>query len=421
MAKFGQGFIQSLINPSYGQGLMQVAQQAGALPSELIKAKKDAEREEKFRQIMQMGTAAIGTQDPTNLTRTAQALMKIPGYEQQAVEFATMAQQANKALQEKQSVLNTANALAARADKLGLSEVANTARGTADMDTLNKIAADLRKEELARLPATPSVSRARIQAAGLNPSDYDVTKLTREQVTDIVSGAQSDLEAWTTESGETVAARVSKNGLVMTKDTGGKFVLPNEAGLVEKAPQVSEVLNVSEKFIDNLADESIKDFVDLKSKAEMAVGKIDIIDRQLGRLANMPTGMAANLELNLRRVAEFFGLGYDPEVTNAQTFMMEVANLVKTEIKAFGSGTSITDADREYTQKMVGGSITDQAEALQSMLNIYRRAAAETVNKYNSVRADTANRIGENNMGTFGTINLPTSNRFEGFSVDRGQ
>lgn len=421
MAKFGQGFINSLINPSYGEGLMQVAQQAGALPSELIKAKKDAEREEKFRQIMQMGTAAIGTQDPTNLARTAQALMNIPGYEKQAVEFATMAQQANTKMQKQQAIVNTANSLAERADKLGLSEVAKSARGTRDESLLADINEDITKEELARLPATVAVSRARLKAAGFNPDDYDVGSLTKEEVTDIVSGAASDVEAWTTNTGETVAARVSKNGLVMTKDTGGKFVLPNEAGLVKRAPQVSEVLNTSQKFIDGLGDQGLKDFIELRDGAQGASEKIMIIDRQLSRLENMPTGFGAELGLAFRRVGQFMGLPYDPQVTNAQEFLIEAAKFVKEEINAFGAGTGLSDKDREFTEKMVAGNITNEREALEGILNIYRRGAVRAIDNYNSVRKDTAKRVGEQNMATFGTIGVPTGKRFEGFSVDRGQ
>ena len=90
--------------------------------------------------------------------------------------------------------------------------------------------------------------------------------------------------------------------------------------------------------------------------------------------------------------------------------MMEVANLVKTQIKAFGSGTSITDADREYTQRMVGGQITEQAEALEEMLKIYRDSAIETITEYNKVVEKTSKRVGgAENMGTFFTIDIPKS------------
>jgi hypothetical protein len=273
-------------------------------------------------------------------------------------------------------------------------------------------------ERVKRLPASAAKNRRRLIGAGLNPQDYDVKTLTDDDVTNIIDGqVDADVEAWTNEAGDIVSVAVSSSGKVKTRDTGDKWVLPYEAGLVRPAPEVSKVLQQSERFVEALGDESIKDLVDLKDKAEAAQDKLKIIDRQLLRIGGMPTGLAANVELGLRRVAEFFGLGYDPKVTNAQEFMMEVANLVKTEIKAFGSGTSITDADREYTQNMVGGDITSQAQALENMLNIYRRAAVESINNYNTVRGKTAKSYGEENMGTFVPMDVPPSNEFAGFSI----
>jgi len=143
-----------------------------------------------------------------------------------------------------------------------------------------------------------------------------------------------------------------------------------------------------------------------------------VIDRQLARLdGGMPTGIAANVSVGLQQVGQLMGMPYDPALVNAQEYMMEVANLVKSEIKAFGSGTSITDADREYTQRMVGGDITQQAQALENMLKIYREAAVETLGTYNSLVDQTGKKVGTENMGSFQQITVPQ----EGLSEDAQQ
>jgi hypothetical protein len=56
---------------------------------------------------------------------------------------------------------------------------------------------------------------------------------------------------------------------------------------------------------------------------------------------------------------------------------------------------------------MVGGDIKQQAEALESMLNIYREAALGTINTYNDVIKSTTSKLGSENMGTFQQITLP--------------
>ena len=161
-------------------------------------------------------------------------------------------------------------------------------------------------------------------------------------------------------------------------------------------------------MVEALADESVKDIVTKRDKARTAKSKVDVLNRQLDRLeGGMPTGIAANLQVGLAQVGQLMGMPYNPELVNAQEYMMEVANLVKQEIKAFGSGTSITDADREYTQRMVGGDITQQAEALEKMLNIYKEAAETTIREYNEIVEKTAIKIGEENMGSFQPITMP--------------
>ena len=158
-----------------------------------------------------------------------------------------------------------------------------------------------------------------------------------------------------------------------------------------------------------MAEAGVKDVIDQREKARTARQRLSVIERQLSRLeGGMPTGIAANFEVGLRRVGELIGLPYDPQVTNAETYMMDAAQLVRDQIKAFGSGTSITDADRVYTERMVGGDITQQAQALEEMLNIFRNSAIETITSYNTVIGQVKDDIGEDNMSGFQPITIPS-------------
>ena len=104
---------------------------------------------------------------------------------------------------------------------------------------------------------------------------------------------------------------------------------------------------------------------------------------------------------------------YDPQLVDAQNYMQEVAELVKNEIKAFGSGTSITDADRAYTQDMVGGDITVQAEALIKLLNIRRRGMVQTVEDYNTIRQGYVDADMGNSLAAFPKYGIPKSRQEE--------
>ena len=193
------------------------------------------------------------------------------------------------------------------------------------------------------------------------------------------------------------------------------FVEPSELGLVQPAPSVQKVIDVSGKLIERLNDESITDLVTFRDKARVAKDTLMLLDRQLARIdGGMPTGIAANISVGLKKVGQLMGMPYDPELISAEEYMMEVATLVKQEIKAFGSGTGLSDKDRDFTQVMVGGDITKQAEALENILKKFRDAAIGTLSTYNGLVEQTSKSVGAENMGTFQQITVPQ----EGLSAE---
>jgi len=56
---------------------------------------------------------------------------------------------------------------------------------------------------------------------------------------------------------------------------------------------------------------------------------------------------------------------------------------VGTIIKQFGSGTGLSDADREYAEKIVGGKITLTEEAIRKIISINKRAYQNVIRNYN--------------------------------------
>jgi len=70
MARFGQGFIQALTNPSYQQGLFTAAQGVGAAPGV-------AAAEQKQSVAMQLVNDALASNDPTKLIEASQTMRTI--------------------------------------------------------------------------------------------------------------------------------------------------------------------------------------------------------------------------------------------------------------------------------------------------------------------------------------------------------
>jgi len=401
MARFSQEFLRAMASPTFGQGLFTAAQQAAKLPVQL---QQQQQAQQMRQQLSQM--------DPN----TPEGLAELARFYQSQGDMANAAKYA-KAARELQAQRTAQTQLAAfqeqvakAAESAGLKDQAATARSTTDMDELRAISEDVREFQIEQLPLdNPQVIKARLKMAGFTPAQITAMgTLSADEADALLKGRTGKLEAWQDVEGNIKPVNVNDFGLVYNDQTN-KYVKASELGLVRKAPQVQEEIDAGQEVgVKAMAEANVTNFVELNTKAQDARNMIELIDRQTGRLeGGMPTGLAANVELNLRRFGELIGLPYDPAVTNAETFVSEAGKIVADQIKDFGSGTGLSDADREYAKLIAAADITTQQEALLALLKIRRRAMVETVQNFNKVRTATARRVGEQNMTSFPSITMP--------------
>ena len=403
MAKFSQEFLRQMASPmgSVQGGLLSAIGGAATLPQQL--------RKQEQIQTQKQQLSEIDPNTPEGLAQLAKFYQE-QGDMENAVKYAKAARdlQAQGAAQAQLSAFQEQVARAAEA--AGLTDQAATARSTTDMDELRAISEDVREFQIEQLPLdNPQVIKARLKMAGFTPAQITAMgTLSSEEADALLKGRTGKLEAWQDIDGKIKAVNINDFGLVYNEQTN-KYVKASELGLVRKAPQVQEVIDKGQEVgAEKMAEANVNNFVELNTKAQDARDMIELIDRQTGRLeGGMPTGLAANVELNLRRFGELIGLPYDPAVTNAETFISEAGKIVADQIKDFGSGTGLSDADREYAKLIAAADITTQQEALLSLLKIRRRAMVETVNNFNKVRTATAKRVGEDNMTSFPSITMP--------------
>ena len=391
---------QDAARPAYLEGLFTAAQQAGMAPQ--VRREREA----------------LSQMDPS----TVQGLGGLATYYQgqgdmeNATKYATAARdlQAQAAAQTQLSAFQEQVAVAA--ESAGLVDQAATARATTDMDELRGISKDIREFQIEQLPLdNPQVIKARLKMAGFTPAQVTAMgTLSKEDADALLKGRTGKLEAWQDAEGNIKAVNVNDFGLVYNDQTN-TYVKAGELGLVRKAPQAQEIIdNTNKEQKQALAKAGVDNFIKMGEKARSAVRTLDTIDRQLARVeGGIPTGIAANLEVTLRQIGQAIGMPYDPKLVDSQNYMQEVAELVKQEIKAFGSGTSITDADREYTQNMVGGDARVQAEALIKLLNIRRRGMVQTIEDYNTIRKGYSNANLESVLAGFPEYGIPKAKQKE--------
>lgn len=405
---------QDAARPAYLEGLFTAAQQAGMAPQ--VRREREALSQLDPSTVQGLGGLATyyqGQGDMENATKYATAARDL---------------QAQAAAQTQLSAFQEQVAVAA--ESAGLVDQAATARATTDMDELRGISKDIREFQIEQLPLdNPQVIKARLKMAGFTPAQVTAMgTLSKEDADALLKGRTGKLEAWQDAEGNIKAVNVNDFGLVYNDQTN-TYVKAGELGLVRKAPQAQEIIdNTNREQKQALAKAGVDNFIKMGDKAKSAVRTLDTIDRQLARVeGGIPTGIAANLEVTLRQIGQAIGMPYDSKLVDSQNYMQEVAELVKQEIKAFGSGTSITDADREYTQNMVGGDARVQAEALIKLLNIRRRGMVQTIEDYNAIRKGYSNANLESVLAGFPEYGIPKSKQKEeaaavlpeGFELDQ--
>ena len=397
MARISEQVLAGLARPAFAQGMFDLGAAIGNVPGQ-IQQRREQEK-----------LAGFNPNTVEGLTGLAQYYQG-QGDMQSAVKFVSAARELGAQQAEQQQLDAFKEQVAVAAENAGLTDQAATARATTDMDELRGISKDVREFQIEQLPLdNPQVIKARLRMAGFTPAQITAMgTLSSEDANDLLKGRTGKLEAWQDNQGYIQAVNVNDFGLVYSDQTN-TYVKASELGLVRKAPQVQEVIDAGQSVgTEAMAEANVKNFVELNTKAQDARNMIELIDRQVGKLeGGMPTGLAANVELNLRRFGELIGLPYDPAVTNAETFISEAGKIVADQIKDFGSGTGLSDADREYAKLIAAADITTQQEALFSLLKIRRNAVVRTVENFNKVRTATAKRVGEQNMTSFPSITMP--------------
>lgn len=422
MAKFSQQFLANLGRPQMTESLFGLGAAIGNLPAQKRQAEILREQKERLAQMDQS--------TPQGLMQLAQYYQSLgdPASLQLALKYSEASRNLSNQQAEQNQIAVFQEQVARGAEKAGLTEQAASARSTTDMEELRAINEDIRTFQIEQLDLdNPMVIKARLQMAGFTlPQITALGTISADEADALLKGRTGKLEVWQDAQGNVRPVNVNDFGLVFD-DQINKYVRASELGLVQKAPDiVKQIVDTSQQVgREKMAEANVNDFVKLHEKATNARDQIEILDRQVARLeGGMPTGLLATTELTLRRVGELLGMPYDPEVTKAQNYISEASKIVAEQIKDFGSGTGLSDADREYAKIGAGADIGQQAEALINLLNIRRTAMSRTVELYNNVRAATAKEMGAQNMTVYLPITMPQPTKKEkplpeGFELDQ--
>ena len=141
------------------------------------------------------------------------------------------------------------------------------------------------------------------------------------------------------------------------------------------------IMPAGKKFSETLGETAGKRLDDFRTKAESAVSSLQNSE-QLAPLLNDPkfiSGTLANARLAVAKAA-----GIDVSATEA--YFAGVGQQVAERITAFGAGTGLSDADREFAKKIAAGEETLSVESIRRIIRINEKSAQNVIDRYNKER-----------------------------------
>jgi hypothetical protein len=149
-------------------------------------------------------------------------------------------------------------------------------------------------------------------------------------------------------------------------------------------------------FSKEIAELNAKDFFARRATATDAVKSLEssVEARKLLDSNTLIIGAGANQLLTIGRVLQQGGFhSKDDPVANTEAFAAARAAEVGRLIKQFGSGTGLSDADRQYATRMAAGDITLTELSIRRIIDIGDRASRGAIARFNQDAAQVDPRL----------------------------
>jgi hypothetical protein len=161
--------------------------------------------------------------------------------------------------------------------------------------------------------------------------------------------------------------------------------------------RLSVTNNVGPRAMTKVGEEQAVELVKERKDVQGAVDALNNLDQAEALMnSGMITGSGAEYLVNMGNfLSSRLGMTFSEDpVANTQAYAATMGNQVGQIIKQFGSGTGLSDADREYAEKIVGGKITLNEKALRKLHEINRKAYENVIANYNRKADQTMRQPG---------------------------
>ena len=198
---------------------------------------------------------------------------------------------------------------------------------------------------------------------------------------------------------------------------GKPIILSEKQVLIAEGKKAQSLIDPYEnKMLGKLGESEATRLTELKKSALEAVKSKKILGEGLVLVnSGIYTGAAANVKLQFNKWLQEAGIKVgNTTAANTEAYAGLMGLQVGQVIQAFGRGTGLSDADRDYAQKIAGGEITLTEESLRKLLDINKRLADFTISEYNRQAIEAKKALEEKDF--FRPIENTPSNQGEDLS-----
>ena len=297
---------------------------------------------------LQMAMSKLDLNDTEDLTKLAR-IMQATGDMAGAGKIAALIQDKNLKGKQREGLIKQAKGL-------GLDQTVDMLTSGGDVETATKQILEAEERDVIAKQGRKG-KRAVAQAKGANEtvlkaiSDGEYDGFSDSMFIEAMSGEKADLKVFqqVVDSKPTSKPfRVNEGGQVWDNKTN-KWVNPSELGLTQ-APVTTQQLSAGNEVTKQLTQGFVDNFVELNALGRDAEKMLEINKASALDLDKIYTGKLAPVQLALMDIGKTLGV-ISPEQEDAvvatQTFMINRAKQVLPLIKALGSGTAISDKDRD--------------------------------------------------------------------------
>jgi hypothetical protein len=183
-----------------------------------------------------------------------------------------------------------------------------------------------------------------------------------------------------------VPAEIQGYQVALSQGYKGSFVDYKKELARAGATSVSVDTKGENKFSETVGTELGKNVIASKTGAEDAaiILKTNEVGRQLLDSGAI-TGTGAKFFTGFNGALKQAGidLGYGDAAANTQAYAASMGANVGKIIKQFGAGTGLSDADRQYAERIAAGDVTLDEKAIRRILDINDKASRNVIESHN--------------------------------------